>query len=448
MVADRPPGPTWLDLVRALPAATRDPPLFLQGLVRRHGDLVVVRAGHAWLYVVGHPDLAREVLEAGPDRFVRGRGAAQAGRLLGPGLLVSEGGLHAAQRRRMDQLFTPEVVAAYADVVVERATALADRWDGEVVDVFDAMRDLTVDVVVRCLAPDVDEREAEGVVRAVATLAASFWRLFLPLSSTTERLPLRVSGEVRRARVTVESSITRHLDRARRGDADGMLSLILASRDPTSGDAMTRDFAAAEALSLLFGGRAGPGTGLAWSWLELSRHPEVEARMHAEIDEALKGRPPTLVDLPRLRFTRMVFAEALRRRPPAWILMRRAACDQRLLGHRVPEGAHVLISPYLIHHDPRFHTDPDRFDPERFEPERAATLHPYAFFPFGGGAMGCLGENFAWMECPLVLATLAQRWRLRTTLARDPAPAAFITLKPRGGLPMRPEPRSAGSRGS
>lgn len=407
------PGPSLLDLLRDLPEARANPPAYLLELTRRHGDLVSIRLGPARIYVVGHPDLAREVLEAGEDRFARGRGAARAATLLGSGLLVSEGALHERQRRRMEPLFMHEAVATYADVVVERAARLRDAWTGDVVDVFDAMRDLTADVVIRCLSADVDDREAEPVVRAIATQASWFWRLFVPFSTTIERIPLRANRELRRARLTVEGSVAHQIDRARRRDREGMLATILASPDPSSGGTMSDELAAAEAISLLFGGRAGPGSGLAWTWLALSRHPEAEASMHREIDDALGDRTATYADLPRLRFTRMVFAEALRRYPPAWIVKRQAVRDQRLLGHRVPAGAHLLVSPYVVHHDPRFHPDPERFDPERFAPERQTARHPYAFFPFGGGAMGCLGEHFAWMEGPLVLATIAQRWRLR-----------------------------------
>jgi cytochrome P450 len=205
-----------------------------------------------------------------------------------------------------------------------------------------------------------------------------------------------------------------------------------------------------EVLSLLFGARAGVATGLTWTWYLLAGHPESETRLHEEIDELLDGRVPTADDVSDLRFARMIVAESMRLFPPAWLLKRRAAVDLVLGGYTVPAGTTVLVSPYVVHRDARFHPNPERFVPERFA-RQLPSVDRYAYFPFGGGAMGCIGESYAWMAAPLVLATIAQRWRLRPrgeriarTEQRDPRTSWVITLKPRGGLVMVPEPRGHG----
>ena len=155
----------------------------------------------------------------------------------------------------------------------------------------------------------------------------------------------------------------------------------------------------------------------------------------------LGGRPPAFEDLPRLRYTEMVLAESMRLYPPAWGLGRRSRRDQVLGGVAIPEGALVLVSPYLVHRDPRFFPEPLRFDPQRFTTESRAARPRFAYFPFGGGARQCIGEPFAWMEGVLVLATLAQRWRFRYEGKGAVEPQALITLRPRRGVPMRAERR-------
>lgn len=341
-----------------------------------------------------------------------------------------------------------EAVATYADVVVERAARLRDAWTGDVVDVFDAMRDLTADVVIRCLSADVDDREAEPVVRAIATQASWFWRLFVPFSTTIERIPLRANRELRRARLTVEGSVAHQIDRARRRDREGMLATILASPDPSSGGTMSDELAAAEAISLLFGGRAGPGSGLAWTWLALSRHPEAEASMHREIDDAPRGPDRDI----RGSATSAVHPDGVRRGAPTISAgvdreapgrARSAPPRPSRAGGRTPAG------------------QPLRRAPRPSVPPRSRTLRPRAVrtgaadrpasvrvlpvrrrrhgmprraLRVDGGTAGARHDR----------PTLAPS----TTSSAEPAFASFISLKPRSGLRMRPEQRDAGRTGS
>ncbi len=416
--------------------------------MREYGDLVSLRAGPMEVLVVGHPDLAREVLESDGDRFDRGAGTEPVKRLLGEGLLVSTGHLHRRQRDRIQPLLSREAVTEHAGVVVDEAVRLRDSWRaGVAVDVFDDMRDAAARVIIRVLGPAVDAVETERVVRALATSAASFWRLLLPFPNARDRFAPR-DRQARQARATLGRYAEAVVARAREGDGlpGGVLPGLLHGSGSEGDATMAGPLAASEAINLLLGARAGAATGLTWTWHLLSEHPEVEARLHAELDEVLDGRLPTPDDLPALPTTRGIFAESLRLFPPAWIIKREAVSDRRLNGYLVRAGTSVLVVPYVIHRDARFHPEPDRFDPLRFGSDRWPT-HPYAFFPFGGGPMRCVGDHFAWMEAPLILATLAQRWRLRPPPGRGAVePSAVITLKPRGGLPMIPEPRRVAAR--
>ena len=444
MKPGRPPGPRGLRLVGQAFGAARNPVRFVEGLARTYGDVSSFRAGPAKVYLVAHPDLAQAVLETRGANFGKGSGSENAKRMLGEGLLVSSGATHEQERRRLEPLFTPEAVADHADVVAAQAERLSDRWvPGATIDAFDDMLHTTSYVIMRTLTGRLDEEEAAKIAEALAANAAAFWRLFLPFSKTIEKLPLPGSRRALAARRTVDDFLYGRIRGFREDDEvpDSLLAKMLLAHDPRDDSTMSDFLARSESINLFLAARATTATGLTWTWYLLSNHPEVEARLHAEVDEVLGDRLPTREDLPRLRYTTMVFSESLRVYPPAWILKRQAGEPDELGGWGVPSGATVIVSPYVIHRDPRFHPEPERFDPDRFEPDRTSGWHPYAYFPFGGGALKCLGDHFAWMEGPLILATLARRWRLRLVPGHPVAPSPKVTLKPKHGMRMTLEAR-------
>jgi cytochrome P450 len=217
--------------------------------------------------------------------------------------------------------------------------------------------------------------------------------------------------------------------------------LMLAKDEQGDGTSMTDEQVRDEALTLFLAGHETTANALTWTWYLLAQHPEVERRLHAELDEVLGGRLPTLEDLPNLRYTEMVLAESIRLYPPAWSIGRLAIANTRVGEFDIPAGSVCLLSPYVMHRTERFYPDPERFVPDRWRPELRDTRPRFAYFPFGGGVRVCIGERFAWMEGTLVLATLCQRWRLRRA-TEDPVPyVAQITLRPKGGMPMIAEAR-------
>lgn len=230
----------------------------------------------------------------------------------------------------------------------------------------------------------------------------------------TEHLPLPV---VRRAHVArrrldlwLQETIRRRRDDGvDRGD---LLSMLLEAQDSDGSDGgMSDKQARDEVVTLFVAGQETTAVALAWTWFLLSQHPKAAAQLHQELQRVLDGRLPTSADLPSLPYTRVVFAEAMRLYPPAWILERRALRDVRLRDHVIPAGSLVCASQYLVHRDPRWYPEPERFDPTRWLPEVVARRPKFAYFPFGAGTRVCVGEQFAWMEGVLVLATVAQRMR-------------------------------------
>jgi cytochrome P450 len=189
-------------------------------------------------------------------------------------------------------------------------------------------------------------------------------------------------------------------------------------------------------VTLLLAGHETTANALNWLFAAIATHPEVESKLHAELDSVLGGRLPTMADLAQLPYTERVLSESLRLWPPGWAVGRQAAHDVTVAGMRIPKGTLVFMSPYVMHRDPRYFPDPERFDPDRWTPEFKAGLPKFAYFPFSGGARGCIGEPFAWMEAVLIVATLAQRWTMRLAPGHQMVAEPLVTLRPKFGVKM------------
>jgi cytochrome P450 len=272
-----------------------------------------------------------------------------------------------------------------------------------------------------------------------------FGYLMLPFSELLEKLPLPPRRRFERARARLDAVIYRIVEERRREGRDrgDLLSTLLHAVDE-EGDrtGMTDEQLRDELMTIFLAGHETTANALAWTWYLLSQHPDVEARLHGELEEVLKGRAPTAEDFPRLRYAEMVVAESMRLYPPAWAVGRLALEDHEAGGYLIPRGSLVLVSQYVMHRDPRFWPEPERFDPGRFTPEARSARPQFSYFPFGGGPRRCVGEGFAWMEAVLILATLARRWRLRLAPGADVRTEPRITLRPgKGGMRMKAEGR-------
>ena len=229
------------------------------------------------------------------------------------------------------------------------------------------------------------------------------------------------------------------------GDYGDLLSMLLAVRDEETGEGMNDEQLRDEVLTLILAGHETTATALSWIWYLLSQHPEVEAKLHAELDEVLGGRTPAMSDLNHLTYTGMVVDEAMRLYPPVWAVGRAAIDDDEIMGYRIPKGSNLLLSQWFAHRHPSFWENPARFDPERFSAERSEGRPRYAFFPFGGGPRMCIGNIFALTEAQLVLAAVAQRYRLRMVPGHRIELQPLVTLRSRYGVKVTLKPRATGS---
>ena len=303
---------------------------------------------------------------------------------------------------------------------------------------------LTLGIVARTLFDADVENEAAEIGEALTTAFESFNFAMLPFTEYLEKLPLPSVRRFNAARDTLDRTIYRMIEERRRSreDKGDLLSMLLMATD-TEGDGtgmsdlQLRD----EALTIFLAGHETTANALTWTWYLLSLHPDVEGRLHAEIDATLSGRVPAYDDMQSLPYTRMVFAESMRLYPPAWAIGRRALESFEARGFTIPRRSVVLMSQYIMHRDARFFPEPERFNPDRWKPEIAALRPKFSYFPFGGGNRVCIGEQFAWMEGILLIAALAQKWRMRLVPGHPVEVQPLITLRPKHGMKMILEKR-------
>lgn len=423
-----------------------NPIRLFEHLQNTFGRVSCYRIGPSRIVVMNDPELVREVLIAQPQNFIKERTQRRMKILLGEGLITSDGEVHRRQRRIAAPAFHRQRIQNYASVMVERAAAMRDSWrPGVELDASAEMMRLALQIVARTLFDSDVTKDVQRINDEVnAIMRLYHFLVALPRAEALLHLPIPGLMRFKRARKRLDKVVYRMIEERRRSGVDGgdLLSMLLASRDDEADHSgMTDEQLRDEVLTIFLAGYETVANALAWTWLLLGQNPDAEAKLHAEIDSVLKGRAPTLEDLPRLCYAEMVLSESMRLYPPAWAMGRQATCDVEIGPYKLPAGTYVFFSQYIIQRNLDFFPDPLCFDPERFTPERKAGRPRFAYFPFGGGNRQCIGESFAWMEAILTLVTLAQRWRLRLVPGHKIDVQPKITLRPKYPIRVVPEPR-------
>jgi cytochrome P450 len=436
MIAPLPPGPRGNWLLGSLLEFRRDLLGFYERCARDYGDCVAFRLGSRRVYLLSHPEHIEYLLATGARNFAKRTYVLNLLLpLLGNGLLTSDGDFWLRQRRLMQPAFGRQRIAGYSQAMVSRTLGMLERWrDGETRDLHAEMMRLTLEIVGETLfGADVsgDAQEVGEVLEVAMHNFIARWESALPVPAW---LPTPGNLRYRRALRKLDRVIYRiiHQRRAEGGRGEDLLSLLLRAHDEGGGmtDRQLRD----EATTLFLAGHETTANALSWTWYLLARNPEVEAKLLAEVQNVLGGRPPTVADLPRLPYCERVVTESLRLYPPAYGFGRLAVRDCEVGGYRVPRGTTVIVSQWVTHRDPRFFEDPLAFRPERWAGDLHKRLPHYAYFPFGGGPRLCIGSNFAMLEAVLVLATVVARYHF--TLLPDPpvVPRPVVTLRPAHGI--------------
>jgi cytochrome P450 len=419
-------------------------PIFLfQHLADTYGDIAHYKIGRHHIVFLNHPEYIREVLVVQNDNFIKERTVQRTKMLLGEGMITSEGAAHRAQRLAAQPAFHRQRIGEYGGVMVEEAAHIRDSWKaGERRDVAIDMMHLTLNVVARTLFAT-DLRDEVYELAAAINRIMGLYNFLVMLPAAEWLVHLRPPGLAAfvKARKRIDAVVYRMIDAHRRSGLDrgSLLDLMLAASP--ANDEESRQSLRDQVITIFLAGYETVANALSWTWYLLSQNPESEAKLHREVDGVLKGRLPAVDDVAHLRYTENVMAESLRLYPPAWAMGRYARNDFALGEYFLPARTTVLISQFVTHRDPRFFPDPLRFDPDRFTSEGKAQRTKFTYFPFGAGTRQCIGESFAWMEGVLILATLAQKWKLRLVPGHRVEPQPLITLRPKYGMMMQIEPR-------
>lgn len=440
-------GPKGLPISGNLLAFRRDPLHYIREMAKKHGEVVHFRFGpRRHVYLLTNPDEIKEVLVAKQAYFRKAKGLQAARAVVGDGILTSEGKKHMRQRRLMQPAFHRDRIKEYADVMVRQGTELMAEWkDGEVRDIHQDMMKVTLAIITETMFGRTVKEDADKIgqaidvgLRYVANKGTSF--IDIPLS-----VPTRSNREFLESSKVLDKTIYALIEERRKSGEKGrtdLLGMLLAARDEDDGEGMTDEQVRDEVMTIFVAGHETTANTMSWIFYLLATHPQAEQKLHEELAAVLGGRIPAAEDVPNLPYTNLIVQETLRLYPAAWTINREVVEEVEIGGHTYQPGDTLMMSQYVMHRDARYYEDPDVFWPERFAGDLLKRIPAFAYFPFGGGPRVCIGNNFALMEAALLLATIAQQFKLRLA---EPGyvvePEPLVTLRPKHGLPLRLEKR-------
>lgn len=436
-----------------LPEFRRDQLGLYARAFRQYGDIVRMRFGPYWSYAVFHPNHLKHIFVDNNKNYKRneaGNGLLRA--MLGETLLTSDGDFWLRQRRLMQPAFHRQKILGFGSIMTENTAKMLDEWEGRadtgLLDIDQEMMRLTLRIVGLSLYSVDLTNESSDLGRSITASSEYFnyrlGRIFAPpLWIPTKRNRELISAGKAVTHIVPEMIAARHNLIAEKGSASesgrqyDMLDLLMETRYEDSGEAMDDEQMAREIRMLIGAGHETTSNTLTWGLYLLSQNPEVERKLQSEVDRVLAGRVPTMEELPKLPYSRMVIEEVMRLYPAAHANARQSIHEDQLGDYYVPPETGIVIMNYVIHRHPDFWNEPEKFDPERFAPANSAKQHPYAYIPFGGGPHKCIGFQFALYEAQLILTMIAQRYSLQLKPGYQPVPQPLITLRAKDGMPMR-----------
>lgn len=476
---ERPPGPKFKFPYLLSLQFLKAPLTVLNDLATKYGDISYFKFGRQGIYFVNHPDYIQSVLTINQSKFIKNPGLRLTKRIIGNGLLTSEGEYHKQQRGLIQPAFDYSHISTYANIITTCVEDMCDKWrqtlvtkDAEMIlDIHQEMTKLTVSIISNVLfGSSIDSNTTAGIIQDVAILIGYFNHLRLPfIGNIMEKLPLTSSKKFHAAKRHLDSLIFTIIQEARQrlmqadqrsgnfdrsslndfavndknSPRDLLSSLILldAWRGKIGSDKTTPSMTAQqlrdEIMTLFLAGHETTANALTWTFYLISQNRQVEDKIIKEIKQVLESnRRPTEEDISGFHYLRKVFTESLRLYPPAWAIGRESI-DSAVIGdYTIPPGSVVIMSQYITHRDPRYFAEPNKFIPERWSSEMKSNLPRFAFFPFGGGSRVCMGEPLAWMEGILLLITILRFWKLEIFPEHPVVLSPLITLRPKYGMKM------------
>lgn len=444
------PGPKGYPVLGSIPDIQRDNIQTFMDAARTYGDIVHF-SGPLDINLVVHPDYVKRVLQDNNKNYPRPEFVQEKLQsIVGDGLVAGEGSSWLRSRRLTQPSFHRETVAGLASTFTSTTEGILDGWraklaTGQPLDIKSEMMHISLANLASALFRT-DWSDDIGQVEPMVAylLAHTNRRLTTPVDP--QKLPLPSSWRFDKSLETLDDMLYRLIRDRREQPGTDMVSMLLATADEETGETMTDTQVRDEVSGFFIAGHETVSSALTWTWYLLSKNPDCWRRVRQEVEEVLGDRQPTGEDVLRLRYTTMVLHEAMRLYPPIFVLMRFAVDEDVMGGYRIPAQSNIVLCPYVTHRHPDFWDDPEGFDPERFTPERSAGRHRMAYFPFAGGPRKCIGDSFAMMQMPIVVAMVAQRYRLDLVPGAPVVPQPAISLRPRDPLLMTAHPVDDGSR--
>lgn len=437
-------GPRGLPVVGHLGHLARDPLGFFTQCYREYGDAVALRLGTWPMLLISDPDLIEYVLVKDHRNFVKNSFFwRQVTAVFGNGLVTSEGDFWHRQRRLAAPAFTGQRLARYGEVMVRQTQRMLAGWEaGQERDLHADMMGLTLRIAAETLFGSEVEEDIDEIDHAVNVLAEEIATRMARPFVIPDSVPLPGHIRYRRGLRKIEQVIARMISKRRsQGEATAdLLSMLMQARDE-HGQPMSDQQLRDEAITIFLAGHETTALALSWTWHLLTEHPDLEEELAADVKNTLGSGQATVEDLLRLRSAEQVVLESMRLYPPAWLIGREALHDCEIGEYAVPAGTTIYMSPWVIHRSPSYFDEPEGFRPDRWRGDLAKQLPRFAYFPFGGGPRVCIGNRFAMMEAVLVLATMVQQFRVEGTTRHTVRPLPSITLRPKGGVWVRPFPR-------
>jgi cytochrome P450 len=436
-----PPGPKGLPLFGLAFQVLRDPLETLRRLAREYGDIVCVPIVNQHRIFLNHPDYIEQVCIVQQAKFHKSKMTKDVTqRLLGQGLLISEGDFWRRQRRLAQPAFHRSRINEYGATMVERAEVRMKQWrDGDVRDITQEMMAMTLDIAVRTLFGSTLQAEAEQVGDSLGYLMRYSLRKARSPIKVPENWPTPANRRATRETQFLDSLIYGIIkERQAEGNTNhhhDLLAMLMSAMDE-DGTQMTPRQLRDESMTLFLAGHETTALTLSWAWYMLSENPAAEARLHEELHGILAGRAPELADFERLPYLRAVVNETLRLYPAAYILARTSVAPCTIAGYDFPADTTMIMAQWVMHRDLRYFDDPEVFQPERWLNGLENRLPAGAYFPFGDGPRRCIGQGFALLEAALVLATIAQKYRFKLVPGHPVIPDPLVTLRAKHGIRM------------
>lgn len=436
-----PPGPKGLPLFGLAFQFLRDSLETLRRLAREYGDIVCVPVVNQHRIFLNHPDYIEQVCIVQQAKFHKSKLTKDVTqRLLGQGLLISEGDFWRRQRRLAQPAFHRSRINEYGATMVERAEVRMKQWrDGDVRDITQEMMAMTLDIAVRTLFGSTLQAEAEQVGDSLGYLMRYSLRKARSPIKIPENWPTPANRRATRETQFLDSLVYGIIkERQAEGNTNhhhDLLAMLMSAMDE-DGTQMTPRQLRDESMTLFLAGHETTALTLSWAWYMLSENPAAEARLHEELHGILAGRAPELADFERLPYLRAVVNETLRLYPAAYILARTSVAPCTIAGYDFPADTTMIMAQWVMHRDLRYFDDPEVFQPERWLNGLENRLPAGAYFPFGDGPRRCIGQGFALLESALVLATIAQKYRFKLVPGHPVIPDPLVTLRAKHGIRM------------